>query len=311
MKKLSILLTVTLIFLLLASCGQTEKKDDGFTVISTVFAPFDFARNICPDDCNVSMLLSPGVDIHAFEPTPKDIIAIESCDLFIYIGGESEEWVETMLGSMEDVRTLRLMDYVNVYSEEIVEGMETDEDEEDHEEGPESDEHIWTSPENAKKIVSAIGDALREIAPDDSETIASKTGEYLKKLDDLDNYIQDIVDKASDRLVIFADRFPMRYFTEQYGISYYAAFPGCSSNTEPSASVVAFLIDKIKENDIKFVFYTEFSNQKMADAICEATGAEKLCMHSCHNVSKEDHDKATGYIELMYLNADALSKALK
>lgn len=308
MKKTLLFIIVLLMLLTVSSCTQKDADSDNeLTIISTVFAPFDFARSICPENADVSMLLSPGVDVHAYEPTPKDIIAIQSCDLFIYIGGESDEWVETMLDSMEDVRTLKLMDYVNTLDEELVEGMESDDDEE----GGEPDEHIWTSPKNAEKIVSAISVSLCEIVPENQDEIKNKTDDYIAQLEKLDTYIRQITEKCADPLLIFADRFPMRYFTEEYGISYYAAFPGCSSNTEPSASSVAFLIDKVNEYSIPAVLYTEFSNQKMADTICEATNAEKLCMHSCHNVSSEDFENQKSYIDLMYNNANVLSQALK
>ena len=309
MKKITaMILALLLLITILSGCAEAPEKKSAHTVISTIFAPYDFARNVADEDFEVSMLLKPGVDIHSFEPTPKDIIAIENCDLFIYVGGESDEWVEDLLSSMENVRTLRLMDCVDVLDEEIREGMDAEEEEE--EEGPEPDEHVWTSPENAVRITRAIADALIKIEPAHKAQIETRCASYIEKLEALDRRFAAIVENGARKTVVFADRFPMRYFTEAYGLSYYAAFPGCASNTEPSAAAVRFLIEQVKDSAIPVVFYTEFSNQKMADTICESTGAKKLRMHSCHNVSREDYDKGLGYLDLMEENAKALEEAL-
>lgn len=314
MKKYAILLCFLLFLSLFSACTvPTDTADDGkIHIVTTVFAPYDFARNIGGEYVDVTMLLPPGMDIHAYEPTPKDIVAIQNCDLFIYVGGESDAWVEEMLAAMEDVRTLKLFDCVTLLDEEIVEGMEHEHEEEDehHHDDAEPDEHVWTSTDNAKSICEAIASALMELDPAHKAEILVERDRYIGKLDLLDTYINDLLADAQRTTMVFADRFPMRYFAEQYGLSYYAAFPGCASNTEPSAAVVAFLIDQVKAEGIPAVFYTEFSNQKMADTICEATGAVKLRMHSCHNVSQADFDAGIGYIDLMYENAASLKVLL-
>ncbi len=292
-----------------SGCAGSPQDDGKLHIVSTIFAPYDFARNICGDDCYVSMLLTPGVDIHAYEPTPQDILTIQNCDLFIYVGGESDAWVEQILSSLEGVRTLRLIDCVTVLQEEHIEGMEVAQ-EEHKDAAAEPDEHVWTSPYNAIQITRAIGDVLCDLLPEQADKILSSVDTYTQQLQALDTQIANIVANAEQNTLIFADRFPMRYFTEYYGLRYFAAFPGCASNTEPSAAVVTFLIDKIKEEGINVVLYTEFSNQKMADTICEATGAQKLCMHSCHNVSQEDFDHNVSYLDLMYANAQVLEQAL-
>ena len=308
MRKITALtLALLLLTALLSGCaGKTESKAE-YTVISTIFAPYDFARNVADEAFEVDMLLKPGVDIHSFEPTPKDIVAIENCDLFIYVGGESDVWVEELLSSMENVRTLRLMDCVDVLDEELVEGMDADEDEEEE---AEPDEHVWTSPENAASITRAIADAMEALAPAHGEKLEENCLAYIEKLEALDRRFAAIAENGARKTVIFADRFPMRYFTEAYSLDYYAAFPGCASNTEPSAAAVRFLIEKVRTEQIPAVFYTEFSNQKMADTICESTGAQKLRMHSCHNVSRAEFDEGLGYLELMEENAEALEIAL-
>lgn len=310
MKKNVLLLCLLLFFaLLLPGCTSAPKDDGKLHIISTIFAPYDFARNICGEDCAVSMLLTPGVDIHAYEPTPQDIISIRECDLFIYVGGESDAWVDELLASLDGVRTLRLTDCVALLDEEHVEGMESENDAHSHEDA-EPDEHVWTAPDNAVEITRAIGAALCELLPENADEIAARVDAYTGELEALDAHISEIVSNAQRNTLIFADRFPMRYFTQHYGLSYFAAFPGCASNTEPSAAVVTFLIDKVNQEGIPAVFYTEFSNQKMADTICEATGAQKLRMHSCHNVSQADFDRGVSYLSLMYENAQALEKAL-
>lgn len=307
-KTISLLLSLLLLSALFAGCAAQNEDKKEFHVISTIFAPFDFARNLAGENWDETMLLSPGVDIHSFEPTPKDIVAIKNCDLFIYVGGESDAWVESLLASLGSVRTLRLMDCVDVLDEELVEGM--DPGEEAEEEADEPDEHVWTSPENAAAITRAISAAMQSIDSVHADEIKTRENNYVNRLETLDARIRGIVEAGKRQTIVFADRFPMRYFTEAYGLSYAAAFPGCASNTEPSAAAVKFLIEKVRTEGIPVVFYTEFSNQKMADTICESTGAKKLRMHSCHNVSREDFDAGLGYIELMTQNADALEEAL-
>ncbi len=310
MKKAAVFFCLFLLLSLsLSGCAEAPEDDGKLHIISTIFAPYDFARSICGEECTVSMLLTPGADIHTYEPTPQDIIAIQECDLFIYVGGESDAWVGELLSSLEGVRTLRLTDCVALLEEEHVEGMETQEDPHSHEDA-EPDEHVWTSPDNAAQITRAIGEILCQLLPEQAEAIAARVETYTGELDTLDNHIAGIVANAQLSTLIFADRFPMRYFTQHYGLRYFAAFPGCASNTEPSAAVVTFLIDKVNSEGIPVVFYTEFSNQKMADTICEATGAEKMRMHSCHNVSQEDFDSGASYLSLMYENARALEQAL-
>ena len=298
----------------LSSCAKQPQQDDRKTVITTVFATYDFARQIVGDSMQVSLLLSPGAESHTYEPTPQDMIAIQNCDLFIYIGGESEAWVERLLrgSDTKDGKTLRLMDYVNLLHEETVEGMQTEEhgthEEDAHEE--ELDEHIWTSPKVAMQMVDAIYESLCEAVPESSALFHANTEAYQKQLQLLDQTFSDIVSAADTDTIIFADRFPCRYFTHTYGLQYYAAFPGCADDAEPSAATLTFLIDKVSETSIPVVFYTEFSNQKIADTICEETGAEKRLFHSCHNVTKTEMESGATYLSLMQQNAENLKEAL-
>jgi zinc transport system substrate-binding protein len=222
------------------------------------------------------------------------------------------------------------MDCVQVVEEEVVEGMEEEEHTEDHEteeehahgeekedahahgeQEPEYDEHVWTSPKNVKRIVQKISDALCEADTANAAFYQTNTEDYLTKLDELDSKFQDAVDNSKRKTIVFGDRFPFRYFADAYGLEYYAAFPGCSTETEASAATVKFLIDKINTEKIPVVFHIELSNEKMADTISEATGAKVLLMHACHNISKSDFERGKSYIELMTDNVEALKEALQ
>jgi zinc transport system substrate-binding protein len=322
MKRIAaIALAALLAATMLSGCGKTAVPtaigDSGkISVVTTIFPPYDFARQIAADNADIHMLLLPGSESHSFEPTPQDIITIQNCDVFIYVGGESDAWVNNVLSSMDTsgIKIITLMDCAEIVEEEIVDGMqEEEEDTSDNSEAdePEYDEHVWTSPRNAKLIVNKISDTLCEVDAANADTYKSNTTEYLGKLDELDAKFQAIVDNAARKTIVFGDRFPFRYFADTYGLEYFAAFPGCSTETEASASTVAFLIDKIKAEQIPVVFHIELSNEKMANSISEATGAQVRLLHACHNISKADFESGKGYIDLMSANAEALKEALE
>lgn len=306
--------------------GTPEEK---LSVVATIFPQYDFVRQIAGDLVELTMLLPPGAESHSFEPTPQDIITIQNCDVFIYVGGESDAWIEDILSSMDTnaMRVVSLMELVDVVEEEIVEGMEEEHEHEehDHEEGEEHeeeeheheheeaeyDEHVWTSPVNAKGIVRALADTLCEADAANAEAYTQNAAAYTAELDALDAAFRAAVAEGTRKTIVFGDRFPFRYFADAYGLDYYAAFPGCSTETEPAASTVAFLIDKVKEESIPAVFHIELSNEKMADTICEATGAKKLLLHACHNISKNDFEAGVTYLQLMTANVEALREALQ
>lgn len=282
-------------------------------ILTTIFPIYDFARTVAGDHADVSMLLPPGAESHTYEPTPRDILKIQNADLFIYIGGESDIWVDQILSSLGDKkpRTLVLIHSVNALPEEVVPGMQAEE------ESPTSgedevvyDEHIWTSPLNAIKMVDAITVALSELDPAHAADFENNRAALDQKLQELDQTFRDIVKTAKRKTIIVGDRFPFRYLTEEYGLEYYAAFPGCSAEVEPSASTVAFLIEKVKAEKIPIVFYIEFSTHKIADAIADATGAKTMLLHSAHNVSQEDIDSGITYLNIMSENAEKLREAL-
>ena len=314
MKKfITYILLILLIPAILPGCHNKAAPDDGkLKIVAVNFPGYDFARQVCGNRADITMLLPPGGDSHFYEPTPQDIIDIQSCDLFIYTGGESDTWVDEILASSETaVPTVKMIDCVDAVYEEEIEGA-TSEHEDHSEESYQYDEHVWTSPLNAIKISEAIKEAV--IKADDSGTAEYEANyeEYTEKLKSLDKDFSDFwagVD-ADKKVMVFGDRFPLRYYTDRYGVKYYAAFPGCASQTEPSAATMVFLQKKIKELDIRTVFYIEFSNHSIADALAEATGATIAQFKTCHNVSKEQFESGITYIDLMEENLETLKKVL-
>ena len=315
-RKILLLITIAAVFSCIAACKQnnnpvTQNQNGKINVTVTTFPPYDFVRHIAGDRVNLTMLLPPGSESHSYEPSPRDIITIQNSDVFIYGGGESDKWIDRILQSMntDNMLILAMMNAVNAVEEEIVEGMEDNEEEQTPDQGV-YDEHVWTDPQNALLIVQTITVFLCEADPANAGFFRQNTVSYSEKLEQLDAAFADMVSGAKRNTVVFADRFPFRYFADAYGLNYYAAFPGCSTETEPSAATVAFLINKIKEEQIPVVFHIELSNERMADTINEATGAKKLLLHSCHNITKKDFDSGLGYLELMKGNAENLRKAL-
>lgn len=310
------------LLLLLSACGQSTEEDtdpDQLTVVATVFPAYDFARAAGGDLADVQLLLPPGTESHSYEPTPADILAVQDCDLFIYLGGESDTWVETILESVElRGQTLRMVDCVPLLEEETVEGMESYEEghDHDHDEAPGLgevvgyDEHVWTSPKNAALITRAVGDKLAELDPANADTYAANSADYAAQIEDLDREFADFFAGVEDRTMVFGDRFPLRYFAEEFNIDYYAAFPGCSTQTEPSAATIAFLTDKVREEHIPTVWYIEFSNHLVADSIAESAGVKTAMFHTCHNVSADDLAAGATYVSLMEQNLETLRENL-
>ena len=313
MKKIFLML-ITAAVILFGISGCKPKKNavrsanGKINVTVTVFPAYDFVRTVAKDKVNLKLLLPPGAESHSFEPSPKDIITVQNSDIFIYIGGESDSWVGRILESMNtgNMKILAMLETVETVEEEIVEGMEEEKGEE-----AAYDEHVWTSPINAMLIVNAITELLCEADPANADFYNENRLVCINKLAELDNAFREVIAGARRNTVVFADRFPFRYFADAYRLNYYAAFPGCSTETEPSAATVAFLINKIKTEKIPVVFHIELSNERMADAISGETGAKKLLLHACHNVSKRDFDAGLGYLDFMRKNVENLREALR
>lgn len=317
-KVISLLICAALIAAAFAGCskaaGQAQTGgEDRLSIVTTIFPPYDFARAVAGELADVSMLIDPGAEVHSYDPTTEDMIAIENCNVFIYIGGENEAWVDTVLSSMDTSgkAVVRLMDAVTPVEEETVEGMQAEGEDTAGDEHGEYDEHIWTSPANAILMVDAIAEALCGIDGDHAEAYRQNARDYTAQIAKVGDQINAVADRAARKLIVVADRFPFRYLADEFGLEYYAAFSGCSAESDVSAGTLAFLIDKVKEYHIPYVYYIELSNRQVAQAVCEQTGAQMLLLHSCHNVTLEEFNAGATYLSLMQGNAENLEKGLE
>ena len=316
MKKiLKVMIVAIMIFGIVGLTGcNKNSKNDKLTIISTSFPGYDFARAVTKDskDVEVKMLLKPGAEMHDFELTPQDIKNIKNSDIFIYVGGDSDEWIEDVLDDIDTDKTkiIKLMDLVNVVEEEHVEGMEEHHHDEEHEEEIEYDEHVWTNPINAITITNKLKDEVVKIDNNNKELYEKNASNYVNELTNIDIEIKDIVKNGKRKEIIFGDRFPLRYFVDEYGLSYYATFPGCSEQTEASAKTISFLINKVKEDKIPVVFHIELSSGKIANAIAKESGAKVLEFKTAHNISQKDFDAGVTYVDIMKDNIKVLKEAL-
>ena len=390
--------------------ASVAEENSRLQVVTTIFPQYDFARHIAGDRADVTMLLKPGEEVHSYEPTPQDIKKIQNCDLFIYVGGENDVWVENILdsvkGDQEGPQTVRLLALVETYSEEHLEGMmeekghdhehesegtaEADSEDHDHEHESESDpdenhehepegtaeedhdhdhkadasdqntkgtdthsthahsheeepdEHVWTSPENCVILIEKLTEEFCAADPVNAEYYRKNGDAYRKEFEELDARYRDMAASAPRKTILFGDRFPFRYLAEELGLTCYAAFPGCSSESEPSAATIAFLIDKAAEEKLPVIFQIEFSNGNIARAISEAaelkmkinaakqaeesSGGENnsglsaaeaggmkiqvLQLHSCHNITADEFKSGQTCLSLMTKNLEALRTAL-
>ncbi len=316
MKIKKILAAVTAIALGASLCGcsggESADSADKPLIITTIFPAYDFARQVFGDTADVRMLLKPGQESHSYDPSAKDIVEINGCDLFVYNGGESDQWVESVLQAAPDVETFRMTDAVSLLDEEHSEGMQEEEHDHDHADGDEEeyDEHVWTSPDNAAAIVRALGSRAKALFPDSAAELDSNTESYAAQIGKIDGRLKELLD-GEKRYFIFGDRFPLLYFFKHYGLNYYAAFPGCGSETEPSAQTVTFLLDKLGQPDaVKAVFCIELSGRKLADVLAEDSGLDVVEFHSCHNITADDFAAGETYVSLMERNLQTLEKVL-
>ena len=300
--------------------GPAPDGGERVRVAATIFPPCDFVRQIGGEYVDVVQLLKPGMEPHSYEPSPADIIRIMDSDLFLYAGGESDVWVEEILeGSDHAPVSCSLLDWVDPLEEETSEGMQVKEHHHEHAEGEtdgvhleetEYDEHVWTSPVNAQLLVEQIRDVLISLDPGREEIYEKNAAAYLEELRALDEDYRQMTENAKRKTLVFGDRFPFLYLVRTYGLEYYAAFPGCSGESEPSAATIAFLTDQVEEEGIPVVFQLELSNGRVADAIAEAAGAETEILHSCHTLTASEAERGETYLSLMRRNLEALRRAL-
>lgn len=348
MKLKKILWTILLIVVILVICfvfyisGKRENKNinnEKLNIVVTNFSTYDFVRQIAKDNVNLTFLLGPGIDEHSYEPTAADLIKIQEADLFIYIGGNMEEWATRVIHSLniEKNKIMCISDYIEKKDEIEIDGAEDNEHNIEnetnvynktnayneygsgikhesnnylHTEGS-FEEHIWTSTKNAIKMIETIKEKIIQLDSENKEKYEENADKYILEINNLEEKIQKIVDnKVRDRLV-FGDKMPMQYFIEQFGLKVTAAFSGCSSDSEPSSATIAYLISKVKEENIPVILYIELNNGRVAKIIADETGTETMQIQSLHNVSKDDFKNGETYVSLMTRNLEVLKKALQ
>ena len=315
---------------LFSGCGfQTtpiEKGADKVSVVCTTFPQYDWVRNLLGDaaeEFEVSLLVKNSADIHNYQPSAQDMIAMKEADLFLYVGGESDAWVEDLMkaDTMLSDKGVSLMAALGdeALVEEIVEGMEHDHEhghghEKDHEHADEVlDEHVWLSLENAEILCQYISGRIQELVPDEAEVIAANTTKYVEVLHELGVKYQNMVDESGHNALVFGDRFPFRYLTEDYNLEYYAAFAGCNAEVEAGFDTIIGLADKVKELKVPCVLVIDGSDKSLAEAILQAAGKsdkEILTLDSMQSVSWEDILRGANYLDIMRANLEVLRKAL-
>lgn len=305
--------------------GSTETSDEKISIVTTIFPEYDWVSQIVgdTDSAEIRLLLDKGVDLHSYQPTAEDIVQLASCDLFIYVGGESDEWVEDALleATNKDMKVINLLEALgdSVKEEELVEGMEAEEEEEEGEEGEEEeeveyDEHVWLSLSNAQVLCGVIADTLAEIDAANAESYQTNAVSYCEQLAALDAQYAEAVQAGGTDTVLFADRFPFRYMVDDYGLNYYAAFVGCSAETEASFETILFLANKIDELGLSSIMQIESADGRIADTVKEATAAKDqqiLTMDSMQSATMKDVENGITYLSIMEKNLDVLKEALK
>ena len=333
MKKITALLLALFVLVgALAGCGKQNdtNKTDKLSIVTTIFPEYDWVREILgdkADNAEITMLLDNGVDLHSYQPTADDIVKISDCDLFIYVGGESDGWVEDALrnAANRNMKVINLLEILgdSVKTEEIVEGMQEEhehedahahDDAEEHEHEEEADEHVWLSLKNAKMLVRVISKALQELDPDNKDIYAANADAYVKKLSALDADYQAAVDAASNKTILFGDRFPFRYLVDDYGLRYYAAFVGCSAETEAGFETISFLAKRVDEWKLPCVLTIEGAQHKIAETIVRNTTMKNqkvLTMDSMQSTTTQDVKNGTTYLSVMEKNLSVLKEALR
>ena len=325
------ILIIGIIGTLLLKTGENKNKDDGkLQIVASNFASYDFLRAIIGDNKNVELtfLLGPGKDSHSYDPTVQDLIKIQNADLFVYVGGEMEKWADKVINTVDknNTKIICIADNVEKIEEQEIDGAEAEhevdaeEGEKEHhehnnenDEGGAFDEHIWTSPSNAIKMVIALEKMLEELDRENAKLYKENSEKYISQIKDVDKKIQEIVDNKVRNRLVFADKMPMQYFINYYNLQVTAAFSGCSTETEPSASTIAYIERKVKEEKIPVILYIELNNGQVAKTIANdiGNGTTAMQIQTIHNVSLDDFKNGESWVSLMNRNLEVLKKALQ
>ena len=300
------------------SCNGSNNKT---RIITTIFPEYDWVMNVLgdkKDNFDVSMLLDSGVDLHSYSPTPRDIVNISNCDMFVYVGGESDAWVDDVLkqAKNKNMAVINLMEVLGdkAKEEEIIEGMQGEEEEEEgEEEGPEYDEHVWLSLNNSQLFVQSICDSLSSLDKDNASYYKTNADTYINNLKALDAQYKDVVSKANKDTLLFADRFPFRYLVDDYSLKYYAAFIGCSAESEASFETIAFLANKVDELGLTCIMKIESSDGGIANTVKNATKDKNqtiLTMDSIQSATTKEYANGRNYLSIMQNNLGVLTQAL-
>lgn len=332
MKRLfAIITSVVLLLSLFAACSPKKGEESAppsdsksstplqqgkeLYVVCSIFPQYDFCREIMGKDASIELLLKTKVDMHNYKPSAEDILKIKNCDLFINIGGESDEWAKDVISSAENKKlsVLSLIDLVEAKTEETLEGMEKEEhthgeDEEEHEH--EKDEHVWTSLKNAEKIVRAIADKLCSLDKINAEKYQKNAKAYIEKLSTLEKQYAEVVKNAKRSTLVFADRFPFRYLADDYSLECFAAFSGCSAETQASFETIAFLSEKVKEKELPYVLVIDGSDGSVAETVAAQSGAKIRTLDSCQSVSEDEIKNGKSYLSIMTNNLEVLKEVL-
>ena len=322
MKKIiSVILSLFIICGLFASCGtQQTESASGLKIIATVFPEYDWVKNILGEKAesdDLTLLLDNGIDLHSYQPTADDLIKISTCDVFVYVGGESDGWVDDALAQAvnKDMIVINLLEILGdrVVEEEIKEGMQAEEEEAEEDEGPENDEHVWLSLRNAAYICKYIAEKLGEADAANKDVYIANAAAYIEKLNALDEQYKTAVDSASSKTLVFGDRFPFRYLVDDYGLDYYAAFVGCSAESEASFETITFLADKVRELGVKNVAVLEGSDGKIAGTVIKTSGVDgvgTVTLNSMQSVTSTDVESGADYLSIMTKNLEDLKTIL-
>ena len=324
MNKLLSLMLILCILLsavaVLSACDGDDWNNGNLKVVTTIFPAYDWTLNILgehEEGVNIVNLLNSGVDMHSYQPSMADIMYIATCDLFIYVGGESDDWVESALtkATNKDMVVIKLLDVVrdSALDEEHKDGMQGEDEDHDHDGEEVFDEHVWLSLKRAKAMVNAIATALKKLDAENADDYTQNAQAYCDKLTALDTQYQQAVANAANTTLIVADRFPFRYLFADYGLDYYAAFHGCSTDTKASFETIAFLVQKVDELQVKALIVTETGDKDIAETIkndSKNKNQKILTLNSLQSVNAKDSSKGVSYLSLMQANLEVLREAV-